>query len=644
MALFTRNIWYVLLVCSLYLLASCSDLTTSLQRGRSTGPSIDAESVQGRGETYYKAVSNREISAVELKRDGSGAFRLQIADRLVKKVGEIEKSDLRFSSDRKLLTIKGEGSIFEKIAAIPEKVADGSVVVPESTIETYCRSNSMDLSNNIVPTSFKEIIVNKVSDKFHIMKTNSQGAESDLRQLIKVVTASQIKFLDGSTPVLLINTNQPVTADPAFFLSEWESAATNAACHLNDTSAWNGTKQFGLPALFATAYSVATDSSNNVFVGGKVGGEIDTSYQDAVLIKYDLNGAQIWKKQFGDVNSSGRTFGYGVATDPSGNAYIGGATWGNLGSGSVGTSDFFVSKYDKDGNKMWAKQRGYAGEYTHGKAVTTDASSNVFVCGETKGNLDPPTTLTGDVDAFVAKHDTNGAHEWTKQLGAASEWTRCYAVAADLQGNVFVSGYTTGNLSGGPPGLSGRDAFVTKYDAAGNLVWTSQLGVSGKNVEAYGATTDLAGNVYIVGLTTGALPSNTLMGNEDFFLTKYDNNLTHKWTRQLGVASKDTTASAVTTDPDGNIYVTGETDGNLDGNILEGTDASFITKYDQDGTKIWTKLVVVPGASAEGFGIATNSFGSVFMGGFTTSSFNENPLSGIQDLFLSKFTPAGIKH
>jgi hypothetical protein len=47
---------------------------------------------------------------------------------------------------------------------------------------------------------------------------------------------------------------------------------------------------------------------------------------------------------------------------------------------------------------------------------------------------------------------------------------------------------------------------------------------------------------------------------------------------------------AVTTGKDGAIYVAGYTEGNLDGQTNISADA-FITKYNADGTKVWTRLL-----------------------------------------------------
>ena len=65
--------------------------------------------------------------------------------------------------------------------------------------------------------------------------------------------------------------------------------------------------------------------------------------------------------------------------------------------------------------------------------------------------------------------------QWTRQLGTSATDVS-YGVSADGLGNVYISGYTDGSLGG--PNAGGTDAFVSKYDAAGTLQWTRQLGTS----------------------------------------------------------------------------------------------------------------------------------------------------------------------
>ena len=92
----------------------------------------------------------------------------------------------------------------------------------------------------------------------------------------------------------------------------------------------------------------------------------------------------------------------------------------------------------------------------------------------------------------------------------------------------------------------------------------------------------------MTGMTKGGLDGCKSAGVEDLFVVKYNSSGTKQWTNQLGSSSRDS-ANDVTTDSSGNIYVTGTTYWELDGNTSAGKADLFVVKYNSSGTKKWTK-------------------------------------------------------
>jgi len=90
-------------------------------------------------------------------------------------------------------------------------------------------------------------------------------------------------------------------------------------------------------------------------------------------------------------------------------------------------------------------------------------------------------------------------------------------------------------------------------------------------------------------------------------------------TKQLGTSSKDY-GTSVTTDSSGNIYVTGYTEGGLDGNTNSGESDIFLVKYNSSGTKQWTKQL---GTSYldEGYSVTTDSLDNIYVTGWTNWRF-----------------------
>ena len=407
---------------------------------------------------------------------------------------------------------------------------------------------------------------------------------------------------------------------------------------------WSGTKLLGVALSQAFARSVVTDNSGNVYVAGFTYGNLDnntlTGASDLFFTKYNSSGVKQTTKQLGASGAS--TYGYGAAIDASGNIYITGSTNGNLdGNIKTGIYDFFVTKYDNSGVKQYTNQLGGSGFVTGGSAIATDSSGNVFVVGLTYGNLDG-NVKTGTLDLFLTKYNSSGVKQFTRQLGAIGTQTFAQSIATDSNGNVYVAGYTYGNLDGNT--LTGAsDLFFTKYNGSGVKQFTRQVGVSGAITIANSVATDSDGNVYIAGYTGGNLDGNIKTGIYDFFVTKYDSSGVKQFTKQLGGSGAQTIANAITSDKTGNVYVTGYTNASLDGNTLMGSQDFFVTKFSNSGVKQFTKQLGASGAGTLGFSVASDVFGNFYVVGDTSANLDGNTLTGYVDLFVTKYDSSGVK-
>jgi len=202
------------------------------------------------------------------------------------------------------------------------------------------------------------------------------------------------------------------------------------------------------------------------------------------------------------------------------------------------------------------------------------------VTGTTYWELDGNTSA-GKADLFVVKYNSSGTWQWTKQNGT-DRYDEARGVATDSSGNVYVTGYTEGGLDGNTS-VGKADLFVVKYNSSGTKQWTNQLGSSSRD-SANDIATDASGNIYVTGTTYGDLDGNTSGGKADLFVVKYNSSGTKQWTNQLGTWDTDF-ANGVATDSSGNVYVTGSTYRNLDGNTSAGNDDLFVVKYNSSGTK-----------------------------------------------------------
>ncbi len=420
-----------------------------------------------------------------------------------------------------------------------------------------------------------------------------------------------------------------------------------------------GTRQFGT-ATYDSAWAVAEDGTGNLYVVGSTDGDLDgetnAGLSDIFLIKYDQYGIRKWTRLLG---SAADEFGYGVTADASGNVTVFGTTTGGVDGNTLsGASsiDCVVARYDTDGNKQWTTQFGTAGGDCEATGIVTTAAGTVYLAGFTDGNLGGKTNA-GGYDAFLAAYDANGTQLWIALAGSSADDFGS-AIALGSGGNLYVAGSTYGSLGAAQnQDLSGMtsDLFLMKFTSAGAPVWTKQLGTAYDD-DAWAIAADGSGNLYVAGGTYGDLDGNTnanpaiadpaWTATADLFVVKYDSAGTKQWTEQLGTAATDV-ATAVAVGANGNVYVAGETAGNLDGNVnadaTGNTSDLFVVKYDPTGQKLWTTeagSLVDDSAAA----LVSAAGGGVYAVGETYGNLDGNVNAGptgTNDGFLMLFDASG---
>ncbi len=138
-----------------------------------------------------------------------------------------------------------------------------------------------------------------------------------------------------------------------------------------------------------------------------------------------------------------------VAVDSAGRAYVTGQTFSPdfPGSGALsGINDAFVTRFTPSGaGTIYSTYLGGDGEDI-GTGIAVDGSFNAYIVGSTTSTNFPTAspeqpTLAGDVDAFVTKLNPGGALVFSTYLGGSSN-DIAFGVAVDTSNNVYVAGQT----------------------------------------------------------------------------------------------------------------------------------------------------------------------------------------------------------
>jgi uncharacterized delta-60 repeat protein len=366
---------------------------------------------------------------------------------------------------------------------------------------------------------------------------------------------------------------------------------------------------------------------------GNPDGEFNNGKSDVFIAKYNRDGRNVWTKLLG---SSEYDNGYGITTGSDGSIYITGHSSGNLdGKINSGYSDAFVAKYTSDGSKAWARLLGSSSS-DNGHDITTEDGS-IYITGLTNGDLDGISN-SGYSDIFIAKYTIDGSKAWTQLLGSYRV-DDVNSITTGSDGSVYIIGHTYGDLDGTSNG-GYSDIFISKYTKDGRKEWTNML-TSSEHEWVSDITTGSDGSIYIVGHTEGNLDDKSNSGDRDVFIAKYGNDGSKAWTQLLGSSGHEY-AIGITTLNDGSIYVSGVTDGDLDGESNNGKSDVFIAKYRSDGSKAWTQLLG-SSESDNGKGITIASDGSIYITGETCGNLDDKINSGEDDIFIAKYNSDGSK-
>ena len=358
---------------------------------------------------------------------------------------------------------------------------------------------------------------------------------------------------------------------------------------------------------------MAIDPFGNIYLAGSSHGEIGegghSGGQDSWIAKMNSRGSLIWIVQLG---TEGSERAHGIATDEHGHVYVSGHTTGEKAPGQQqGKTDVWVARYDENGNRVWITQIG--SEHSEkGHAIGVNAEGYVYLAGYTRGKIGESTEDSIPPDAFLAKLDHGGFLMWVKHFGTET-MDIAYDLTIDSMGHLFLAGYTRGRISTGSGDRGEKQIWVQKFDSEGNKEWIREFGANRKDDEARSITTDIEGNVFVTGSTYLERPSEGLY-KRNVFLTKIRPDGRISWSKFLGTGETDI-AYGVATDPLGNIFLGGYTRGELEEGKLSGAEDAWIAKYNPAGNLLWKKqLGTYEEDKAEA--VATDAFGNVYLSGF----------------------------
>lgn len=346
---------------------------------------------------------------------------------------------------------------------------------------------------------------------------------------------------------------------------------------------------------------------------------------DIFLAKFGRSGELLWLIQAG---GSGDDVSNDIALDREQNIYVAGsftdsATFPSINGPSktvTGAAEtIFLAKYSPSGRLVWVQTGigSFGGQNEAFGVAVNPATGTVFIAGRGQGDdtfsssdgTEHTVPGVGFWHMFLVKYDSHGNFQWG-QTNEAEVNTVPHRVAADTHDNAYVSGWFEGGVTFHSnnghdltiPGFSEPiqsfpdfpdDAFIAKYDAAGNAKWVNHIGgykaiatniaVSDRGeISIAGFIGNIAGSPEQAETIATSQPGGkdinlgggqlTNPFNDDAFIATYSSAGVLLKARRIGGAQEES-GGGITYDHKGSLYVAGifQNNINVDGRSLTGT-------------------------------------------------------------------------
>jgi hypothetical protein len=347
------------------------------------------------------------------------------------------------------------------------------------------------------------------------------------------------------------------------------------------TNSYNGSANGNDRAL-----AIGTDRSNIVYVTGL--SFRGSSGHDFATIAYSPDGYPLWTNYYGGIGSAD-DYPQALTVGKNGNVYVVGNTgggsrfttiaysnngvplWTNLyqsaqsqaaiascivvgandnvyvgGYSSVAGNiyDYVAIAYSSTGIPLWTNRYGGSGsEYDYAVSIAASANGNIYLTGRSTG-------LGTGFDFATIGYSSNGIPLWTNRCNQTVDLA--VSVATDKQNNVFVTGYSSNGTN--------YDFLTIAYSSTGLALWTNRYNGSANNSDqATAVVVDHAGVVYVIGnsYSPGA--------SDDYVIIAYSNSGVPMKTNRYDAEGWSDKPIAAQVDRDGNLYVTGTSFANSGG-------------------------------------------------------------------------------
>ncbi len=337
--------------------------------------------------------------------------------------------------------------------------------------------------------------------------------------------------------------------------------------------------------------------------------------QDFWIIRTDSSGNKIWDHRFGGTNAD---LLVEIISTSDGNILAGGESYSGVGGNksqpnwdpAQGSQDYWIIKFDQQGNKIWDKRfGGTAFDIFGGVRETSDGG--FLVGGSSISGIGGDKTVSnwGSWDFWVVKTDSNGNKLWDNRYGGLQDEFLTSVVATTDGGGLF-GGYSK-SVAGGDHSqgnVGSFDYWVIRVNSNGTKLWDKNFGGNFNDwlfcMSNYSDGGFILGGQSFSGVSGDKSEPNhdPTPAGSDMWVIRIDANGNKIWDRTIGGNEVEDIGYIIETDDKG-LMINGESYSNTGGDKTEdnlGIEQTWVVKTDSSGVIQWDKTIFTTGHDEKG--------------------------------------------
>lgn len=319
------------------------------------------------------------------------------------------------------------------------------------------------------------------------------------------------------------------------------------------------------------------------------------------------------------------------------------STDGNIQDKDLAVNDYWLLKYDSQGNLEW--NRTYGGSKDdRGQGLVQTQDGGYALTGYAMSDDGDGSVNKGFHDNWVVKVNAQGKIEWEKSYGFSGH-DHSYDILDTGDGGYFFTGFLDITSARADGQTEKRNSMAshgvgefwgTKIDGKANVQWRGYYGGT-NNDRAHAVARADDGGYVMAGFTeSDDFDIDNSRGSYDFWVVKIDEGGELVWQRTFGGTGIER-AQDIAKTHDGGYVVTGNTfSTDVDVSTNHGESDIWLIKIDTDGNLVWNRSFGGTGFDAAQSVTAGEDGGFIISGNSKSSDGDTHANAGENDIWLIK--------